>query len=47
MVQVMGLREAVKSIQVRWPGGRTTSTLLPASARDVTILFDGKLMVNF
>ncbi|MFQ5631345.1 MAG: CRTAC1 family protein [bacterium] len=46
-VQVMGVREAVKSIQVRWQGGKITKTVVPESARDVTIFFDGGLKVNF
>ena len=37
MVQVLGLRAAPKSVWVRWPGGQTTETPIPAGATSLTV----------
>ncbi|MFQ5638371.1 MAG: FG-GAP-like repeat-containing protein [bacterium] len=39
MVQVMGLRERVKGVWVRWPGGKTTNVPLTEGATEVSIEF--------
>ncbi len=36
-VQVLGIPEPASAIQVLWPGGKTTTVELPASAAEVTI----------
>ncbi len=41
--QVMATPVAPTGIWVRWPGGKTTSSALPAAARAVTVSFDGKV----
>ena len=46
VVQVMGCPEAPTQIQVRWPGGKTTTSAIPAGAREITVDTDGKLTVN-
>lgn len=47
MVQVMGMRDKVKDVWVRWPGGKTTNTPLPVGANEVTVDVNGKANVNF
>jgi hypothetical protein len=42
-VQVMSLPEPASQIWVRWPGGKTTTTALPAGARDIQIQENGRL----
>jgi hypothetical protein len=44
-VQVLGAPETPSEIQVRWPGGKTTTNALPAQAREVQLSFEGKLEV--
>ena len=39
-VQVMATPEAPKAVGVRWPGGRITTTPLPAGAKEATLGFD-------
>ncbi|MFQ5628856.1 MAG: ASPIC/UnbV domain-containing protein, partial [bacterium] len=39
MVQVMGIREKVKGVWVRWPGGKVTESDVPAGAKEVAIRF--------
>jgi hypothetical protein len=36
-IQVFGLRGAPAAVWVRWPGGRTTETAVPAGQREITI----------
>ena len=42
-VQVMGTPEPPTAVWVRWPGGRTTTTMLPAPVHGVVINSEGKL----
>jgi len=44
-VQVLGIPQPPTQIQVRWPGGRTTTSHLPASARGIEVDVDGKIKV--
>ena len=44
-VQVMGTPEAATQIQVRWPGGKSTTTDLPTGAKEVELDTNGKLEV--
>jgi hypothetical protein len=46
-VQVMGCPETPTKIWVRWPGGKTTTSPIPAGAREITVDTDGKVTVNF
>lgn len=45
MVQIMGYRENVKGIWVRWPGGQVTNSDLPEEAHEVTINMNGDIVV--
>jgi hypothetical protein len=45
MVQIMGYRENVKGIWVRWPGGQVTNSDLPEKAHEVTINMNGDIVV--
>ena len=40
VVQVMGIRSPVKSIWVRWPGGKITEAQIPKGATEITVAFD-------
>jgi hypothetical protein len=42
-VQVMGLEKEAKAVRVRWPGGKTTRTELPAGTMDCRIDANGTL----
>jgi hypothetical protein len=42
-VQVLALPSPPKALWVRWPGGRATTTPLPAGVREVTVDSEGKL----
>ncbi|TMP96051.1 MAG: CRTAC1 family protein [Verrucomicrobia bacterium] len=44
-VQVLGRPEPPTQIQVRWPGGRVTTSALPEKAREISIDSTGKLEV--
>ena len=44
-VQVIGTPEAATQVWVRWPGGKTVTTDLPASAREIVVDEAGKLKV--
>ena len=46
-VQVMGCPETPTQIWVRWPGGKTTISPVPAGAREITVDTDGKVTMNF
>jgi hypothetical protein len=45
VVQVLSISQPPQEILVRWPGGRSTTTAVPANARDIQLSFDGKLQV--
>jgi hypothetical protein len=44
--QMLGTPEAPTSVWVRWPGGRTTTSALPADARDILVDQSGKLEIR-
>jgi hypothetical protein len=44
-VTVLAAPEPVTQIQVRWPGGKTTTAAVPAGAREVLIPAEGELKV--
>jgi hypothetical protein len=44
LVQVMSTAATPESLWVRWPGGRVTTTAIPANAREITIDAEGKLI---
>jgi hypothetical protein len=46
VVQVMGCPEPPTQIWIRWPGGKTTTSPVPAGAKEITVDTDGKLTVN-
>jgi hypothetical protein len=45
-VQVMGCPEPPTQIQVRWPGGKTTTGDIPSGAREITVDTAGKVTMN-
>ncbi len=45
-VQVMGCPEPPTQIWVRWPGGKTTTSPIPAGAKEIIVDTDGKVTVN-
>jgi len=46
VVQVLGCPEPPTQIWVRWPGGKTTTSPIPAGAKEITVDTDGKVTVN-
>jgi hypothetical protein len=46
VVQVMGCPEPPTQIWVRWPGGKTTTSAIPAGAKEITVDTDGKVTMN-
>jgi hypothetical protein len=42
-IQVLAVPEAGGKVWVRWPGGRETTTEIPAGAREITIDMEGKV----
>ncbi|MBI3415345.1 MAG: VCBS repeat-containing protein [Verrucomicrobia bacterium] len=44
-VQVMNGRGAPTAMQVRWPGGKTTTTAIPVQAREIEVNNSGELKV--
>ena len=44
-VQVLGAAEPPTQIQVRWPGGKVTTSAIPDKAREISIDSNGKLEV--
>ena len=44
-VQVMSLHDHPTKLQVRWPGGSTTTVEVPGDAREVSLDPSGKLTV--
>jgi hypothetical protein len=47
VVQVMGCPEVPTQIWVRWPGGKTTTSPVPAGAKEITVDTDGKVTMNY
>jgi enediyne biosynthesis protein E4 len=45
-VQVLGCPENPTQIWIRWPGGKTTTSDIPARAREITVDTEGRLTVN-
>ena len=45
-VQVLGCPEPPTGIWIRWPGGKTTTSPIPAGAKEITVDTDGKVTVN-
>ncbi len=43
LTQVMATPEPPERLWIRWPGGRVTTTAIPANAREVRIDTEGKL----
>jgi len=46
MIQVMGYRDVVKGIWVRWPGGHVTESEISDGASEITVKLDGKILVE-
>jgi enediyne biosynthesis protein E4 len=46
LVQVMATSKPPEGVWVRWPGGKVTTTPVPANAREVTIDQDGKCILG-
>jgi hypothetical protein len=46
VVQVLGCPETPTQIWVRWPGGKTTTSPVPAGAKEITVDPEGKATVN-
>jgi hypothetical protein len=46
VVQVLGCPESPTQIWIRWPGGKTTTSPIPAGAKEITVDTAGKLTVN-
>jgi hypothetical protein len=44
-IQVLSLEDRPTKLQVRWPGGPTTTSELPVAAREVSVEPSGKLTV--
>jgi hypothetical protein len=42
-VQVLGMTKEPVGLWVRWPGGKTNLTKLPAGAREITLKLGGEL----
>ena len=44
LTQVLATPTAPESLQIRWPGGRVTSTAIPAQAKEITVDREGRLV---
>ena len=44
-IQVLATPDAPTQIEVRWPGGKTTTADLPAGAKEIAVELDGKIKV--
>jgi hypothetical protein len=44
VTQVMGVPSTPSALIVRWPGGKTTTTSLPPSIREISVAQDGKVL---
>jgi hypothetical protein len=47
VVQVMGCPQTPTQIWVRWPGGKTTTSDIPAGAKEITVDTIGRLTANY
>jgi len=47
VVQVMGCPETPTQIWIRWPGGKTTTSPIPAGAKEIVVDTSGKVTVNY
>jgi hypothetical protein len=47
VVQVLGCPEKPTQIWVRWPGGKTTTSPIPAGAKEITVATDGNVTLNY
>ena len=47
VVQVMGCPETPTRIWIRWPGGKTTTSPIPADAKEITVDTDGRVTMNY
>jgi hypothetical protein len=45
LTQVLSTPQKQEEIQIRWPGGKTTTNLVPAQAREIEVRYDGHLDV--
>lgn len=45
-VQVLGVPESPSQIEVRWPGGRVTTTSIPQTTTEITVNQDGTLQAS-
>jgi hypothetical protein len=43
---VLGVPEPPAHLEVRWPGGKTTTSSIPQAARDIVVDADGKVSVR-
>jgi len=46
VVAVMSAPETPTEVIVRWPGGKQTSSSIPAGAREITVATDGTVKAN-
>ena len=46
VVAVMSVPETPTEVIVRWPGGKQTSSSIPAGAREITVAMDGTVKAN-
>jgi hypothetical protein len=44
VIQVLGTPEPPTQIQIRWPGGQTTSTPVPSQAEDIAVDLSGRVL---
>jgi hypothetical protein len=47
MVQVLGCPDPPTQIWIRWPGGKTTISPVPAGAKQITVDTDGQVTMNY
>ncbi len=47
VVQVMGCPKTPTQIWIRWPGGKTTTSPIPAGAKEIVVDTSGKATVNY
>jgi len=45
-VQVLAVPSEPKALRVRWPGGRETTTAIPAGAKEIVVDDQGRLVAN-
>jgi len=44
-IEVLGTPQPPTAIQIRWPGGRVTTSDIPESAKEISVDHEGKLTV--